>query len=199
MLTIHTMALGAYETNCYIVHHPESPECVVIDPGYDPEYILDFMKKYYLTAKAIFLTHGHFDHVGGVKQLAEAFGCPVYIHSAELTLPETMTGGPLYCNHYYDHGDAPVIGGVVYQIFHTPGHTPGCVCIQAENYLFTGDTLFAGSCGRVDFPGSSPEAMERSLAMLAAIPGDMVVLPGHGEISSLMEERRFNPYLKDLL
>jgi len=198
MLSIHTMALGYLQTNCYIVHEPESPQCVIIDPGYDPEYILDFMQKYHLTGAAIFLTHGHFDHVGGARKLAESFGCPVYLHSAELTLPAQMTGGPLFCTQHYDHGDILTFGGVSYQVFHTPGHSPGSVCLLAENYIFSGDTLFAGSCGRVDFPGSSPEDMLGSLAMLAAIPGDMVVLPGHGEISSLIEERRYNPYLQDL-
>ena len=157
-MIIHKMPLGSYQTNTYIVKAREDgTECVVIDPGYEADTILDYLNAQGLTARAILLTHGHFDHVGAVKELAAETGCQVYIHPAEATLPPMMTAGPLYYTHTYSEGDTiRPIDGMELTVLHTPGHTPGSVCLLYGQHLFSGDTLFQGSCGRVDFPGGSP-------------------------------------------
>ena len=196
MLNIHTLTLGAYGTNCYIVHDSASKACCVIDPGYTPEKVLSKVKALGLTVEAILLTHGHFDHVGGVKEIAAETGCDVYLCADELTMPPQMTAGPLYYTKTYGEGDTLHLAGLTISVIRTPGHTPGSVCLLIDDTMFSGDTLFAGSCGRTDFPGGSMKQMMASLARLAALPGDYRVLPGHMEPSTLDRERRFNPYMQ---
>lgn len=195
MLHIETYPLGSYQTNCYIVYEDESPDCIVIDPGFEPDTVLLAIKGLKKNLAAILLTHGHFDHVGAVKLLAADTDCKVYIHENDLSLPATLTAGPLYYTHTYGEGDTLKIAGVTIRVLHTPGHTPGCVCLLAEDNLFSGDTLFRDSCGRTDLPGGNGAELFKSLRRLAALPGDYRVLPGHGMESTLEEERENNPYM----
>jgi glyoxylase-like metal-dependent hydrolase (beta-lactamase superfamily II) len=172
----------------------------VIDPGDQPEKILSFLQEKALQPEAVLLTHGHFDHVGAVAALAAEVGCPVYLHPAEQQLPPMMTAGAIPFTHTYGEGDRLTLAGIELQVLHTPGHTPGSVCLLANGqYLFSGDTLFAGSCGRVDFPGSSPADMRNSLARLAGICQPLAVYPGHAESTTLEAEKQYNPYLKGML
>ena len=196
MLNIHTLALGAYQTNCYLVWGEDSPSCVVIDPGYEPETVLDEVKKLGKEISAILLTHGHFDHVGGVKDIVAETGCKVYLCDADLSMPPQMTAGPLYYTNTYSDGSFVEEAGLSFKVLHTPGHTPGSVCLMCENVLFSGDTLFWGSCGRTDLPGGSWSTIQASLKRLAELPGDYDVYPGHGDATKLSFERNFNPYLR---
>ena len=196
MLHIETMPLGAYQTNCYIVWGEGSDDCIVIDPGYSPEQVMLEAEDLGKTISAILLTHGHFDHVGGVRGIAERLGCPVYLHEAELSQPEQMTAGPLHYTCTYGEGDTLHLAGLTIRVLHTPGHTPGSVCLLAGSTLFAGDTLFQSSIGRTDFPGGSFAQMQKSLGRLKALPGDFRVLPGHGPETTLDEERKYNPYLQ---
>lgn len=196
MLTLHTLPLGAYQTNCYILHQEDSSSCVVIDPGYTPEVILDFLAGKGLNLEAILLTHGHFDHVGAVRDLAAETGCQVCLNPDDLSMPPRMTAGPLYYTDTYSDGDTLSPAGIPFQVLSTPGHTPGSVCLIAENYLFSGDTLFAGSRGRTDLPGGSTRAILESLRRLAALPQDYSVHPGHGESTTLAWEKQYNPYMR---
>ena len=196
MLALHTLPLGAYQTNCYILHQEDSSSCVVIDPGYTPEVILDFLAGKGLKLEAILLTHGHFDHVGAVRDLAAETGCKVYLNPDDLSMPPRMTAGPLYYTDTYSDGDTLSPAGIPFQVLSTPGHTPGSVCLIAENYLFSGDTLFAGSRGRTDLPGGSTRAIRESLRRLAALPQDYSVHPGHGESTTLAWEKQYNPYMR---
>ena len=195
-MEVKTMPLGAYQTNCYLAWGDNADSCVVIDPGYTPEIILSEAKKQNKTIAAVLLTHGHFDHVGGVRELAERVGCPVYIHEQELSLPESFTAGPLYYTNTYGEGDVLELSNLSIRVLHTPGHTPGSVCLMAEDILFSGDTLFQDSIGRTDFPGGSFGQMQKSLQRLKALPGDYRVLPGHGPATTLDEGRKYNPYLQ---
>ena len=196
MLNLKPLALGAYQTNCYLVWDETSPTCVVIDPGYEPETVLNEVKKLGKEIAAILLTHGHFDHVGGVKDLAAETGCKVYLNEAELSMPPQMTAGSLYYTNLYAEGDFVEAAGLSFKVLHTPGHTPGSVCLCCENALFSGDTLFWGSCGRTDLPGGSWSTIRTSLKRLADLPGDYDVYPGHGDSTTLSFERKMNPYMQ---
>ena len=196
MLKTYALALGAYQTNCYIIHDEASKTCCVIDPGYDADIILDKLDSLGLSPEAILLTHGHFDHVGAVKELAAETGCQVYIHAADLSMPPMMTAGPLYYTKTYAEGTRLKLAGLDISVLHTPGHTPGSVCLLCGTSLFSGDTLFQGSCGRTDLPGGDWATILQSLKRLAAIEGNLWVFPGHGGSTTLRDEKRYNPYMR---
>ena len=196
MLNVHALVLGAYQTNCYIIHDDASKTCCVIDPGYQSEDILDKLTDLGLTLEAILLTHGHFDHVGAVRDLVADTGCAVYLCAEDLNMPANLTAGQLYYTNTYAEGSQLHLAGLDITVLHTPGHTPGSVCLLVDNTLFAGDTLFAGSCGRTDLPGGSWDQMQQSLARLSQIEANLWVLPGHGESTTLNEEKRHNPYLR---
>ena len=195
MLKVHALTLGAYQVNCYIIHDEESPLCCVIDPGYEADTILDKLSELGLTLEAILLTHGHFDHVGAVRDLAADTGCQVWLCAEDLALPTNLTAGPLCYTNTYAEGTTLHLAGLDISVLQTPGHTPGSVCLMTENTLFSGDTLFAGSCGRTDLPGGSWEQMRSSLKRLSEIEANLWVLPGHGESTMLESEKKYNPYL----
>ena len=191
---ITKLTLGLYQVNTYLLFN-DAGEALVIDPGYEADAILDALEG--KTLKAIVLTHGHFDHVGAVKELVAETGCEVYIHAAEATLPPMMTAGELYYTRTYAEGDTVTpISGVELKVLHTPGHTPGSVCLLWGDQMFSGDTLFEGSCGRVDFPGGDPQEMLKSLHRLASLQAEYQVHPGHGESTTLNREKGYNPYLR---
>ena len=195
MINMKQMPLGAYQTNCYLVWGEDSPTCVVIDPGYEPERVLSEVARLNKTIEAVLLTHGHFDHVGAVKEIHAATGCKVYLHTADLVLPEKLTAGPLFYTHSYGEGDTLNLAGLTIDVIHTPGHTPGSVCLLMGNEMFSGDTLFACSFGRTDLPGGDPRKMMESLRRLASLQGNFFIHPGHGGSTTLDAEKRFNPYM----
>ena len=196
MLNIHTLTLGLYQTNCYIVHKEGSKQCIVIDPGYDAATILGRAALLGLEIEAILLTHGHFDHVGAVASLAADTDCRVFLKEEELSLPGAMTAGPLFYTDLYDGTGMLSVANLDIKVLHTPGHTPGSVCLIIADAMFSGDTLFAGSMGRCDFPGSNIFDMRKSLKKLRELPGDYRVFPGHAEATTLEFERKTNPYLR---
>ena len=193
IMNIQTLILGPLQVNCYIVY--ANRKCLIIDPGFEPERILAACEKLGLTIEAILLTHGHFDHVGGVKKIAEKTGCRVFLHPEEQKLPPYITSGKLFYTDTYGEGAVISLADLRFTVLHTPGHTPGSVCLRFEDALFTGDTLFAGSCGRTDLPGGSFATIKASLRRLAQIPENLAVYPGHGESTTLEQERQNNPYL----
>ena len=193
MVSFDTLPLGAYQTNCYILKN--EGKALVIDPGYEPETVFAHLRRENLTLEAILLTHGHFDHVGAVKKLAAKTQCRVYIHPAENTMPSMLTAGALHYTHTYGEGDVLDLAGLSIRVLSTPGHTPGSVCLLCQNVLFSGDTLFAGSCGRTDLPGGDWATIQRSLRRLSEIEADLTVCPGHGEATSLSREKATNPYM----
>ncbi len=195
-MEIKVFPVGAYQTNCYMAYSDGSDSCVIIDPGYDSEYLLQQLRRENKTLAAILLTHGHFDHVGGVKYLAAETDCKVYICAEDLTMNPAFTAGPICYTDTYREGDILNLSGLTLQVLHTPGHTPGSVCLLCEDVLFSGDTLFAGTCGRTDLPGGDYATILRSLNRLASLPGDLKVLPGHGDCSSLEAERHTNPFMQ---
>lgn len=195
MLHIKALPLGIYQTNCYFVHADDSETCVVIDPGSDPDAVMEYAESIGKTIEAILLTHGHFDHVGAVKAIAADTDCKVFLCADELQMPEQITAGRLYYTDTYDEGSVLNLAGTTFHVLHTPGHTPGSVCLMCEDVIFSGDTLFAGSRGRTDMPCGSTSDILKSLSRLSALPGDFTVYPGHGGATRLSHERQANPFL----
>ena len=203
MVNVLALPLGDYQTNTYLVHDSSVKTCVVIDPGYEAGVILEKAQALGLTIEAILLTHGHFDHVGAVREIAEKTHCALYMHRADwekAPAPINSYLYPLANDDFVDitfcaEGDTIQAAGVSFTVLETPGHTEGSVCYVCPEAMFTGDTLFAGSCGRTDLPGGDSRAMAASLKRLAAREGDAHIFPGHGEKSTLSQEKRSNPYL----
>ena len=196
MLNSTRLPLGVYQANCYIIREENSTSCCVLDPGGEAKKVLEFMQVRDLTLDAILLTHGHFDHVGAVKDLHEATGCKVYLCAEDLSMPAKWTAGDLFYTDTYTEGDVLELSGLTIRILHTPGHTPGSVCLLVDDTLYTGDTLFARSCGRTDLPGGDSQVILRSLRRLNDLEGDYTVCPGHSGSTTLSLEREYNPFMK---
>ena len=196
MLQMKTLPLGEYQTNCYLLWNEGSEECIVIDPGYEPDTVLLQTRLIKKKIAAILLTHGHFDHVGGVRAIAEQTGCAVYLQENDLSVPHRFTAGPLFYTDTYAEGDVLELAGLQLRVLQTPGHTPGCVCLLCEDHMFSGDTLFMDSCGRTDLPGGNHATIMQSLKRLRDLPGNYAVHPGHGPSTTLDDERKWNPYLR---
>ena len=206
---VSRLVLGPLETNCWIVADDRDGPAAVIDPADDARAILSALGE--RVVAAIVLTHAHFDHIGAVRDLIAATGAPLLIHSADAPdlADETTTGGAMFGfsqtapapDRTLCDGEDIEIGEVHLMVLHTPGHTPGGICLFAEDpsggapHLFAGDTLFAGSVGRTDFPGGDARVLSRSIAtQLAVLPAETIVHPGHGPDTTIGRERRVNPF-----
>ena len=201
-MNIKTIPVGQLETNCYVVVNEETLACVVIDPGDESNAIMDYIESNRLRCEAIMLTHGHFDHVGAVNEILEQTGCALYINPRDEGYEVGKSGMKFKMpegGKYYDDGDIIVEAGLEFKVLATPGHTPGSVCLICGGALFTGDTLFRGSCGRTDLPGGSMREEMRSLKKICELEGDYEVYPGHMDSSSLERERRFNHYCREAM
>jgi glyoxylase-like metal-dependent hydrolase (beta-lactamase superfamily II) len=204
-LNVITLPVGIIEANCYIVSADASDEAVVIDPGGDADTILQAVGSQGLRVALILDTHGHPDHTAANRAVKEATGARLLVHEADQELIEgdgrqwALTGlehVPSQADGTFSDGDELRVGDLTLRIYNTPGHTPGSCCIAANGVVFTGDTLFAGSIGRTDFPGGDPPAMKLSLARIIELfPDETVLYPGHGEATTLGEEKQTNPWL----
>ena len=200
-MKIRVLQVGPIGTNCYLLEDETTNAAAIIDPGGEGGRILDLIQADGMDVKLILLTHAHFDHTGGVAELHKALpDVPVYLHPADAELLGSPVfpaiGGPTVP---YDDGDTLTLGSLTISVLHTPGHTPGGVCLKVGDALFTGDTLFQGSMGRTDFAGGSYEQIMASLKRLAALPGDYHVLPGHMGTSTLEAERKSNYYMQEAM
>lgn len=202
-MKIKSMQVGELATNCYILVDETEKKAAVIDPGDEADRILAELNKLDAQVEYILLTHGHFDHIGAVVQLHQALPqTKVYLHRADSrgtgfhVVPLADQVADLL---YYDDGDTLTLGSLTIHVIHTPGHTPGGVTLRVEDVLFTGDTLFAGSMGRSDFPGGNTAQLFASLKKLAQLEGDYRVLPGHDMTTTLDRERRSNVFMLEAL
>ncbi len=202
-MKVSVMQVGPIGTNCYLLQDEESGLLAVIDPGDDWERILHQIKKLGGEVKYILLTHGHYDHTTAVPDLVKVLpGVQVYIHQADANGAGSQLfplASQVQDLNYYDEGDTLTLGSLTIEVLHTPGHSKGSVTLKVGDVLFTGDTLFCGSCGRTDLRGGSYEEIMVSLKRLGELEGDFHVCPGHDRTSTLERERKYNPFLREAM
>lgn len=193
-MIIRTVRVGPIDTNCYIVGDEATKEALVIDPGDEAEKISAAIEAEKLAPRLIVNTHGHFDHVTADLKLKEKTGAALLIH--ELDLPMALLTAPLRPDRLLKDGDEIKVGTMVFSVIHTPGHTPGGICLydEKEKVLFSGDTLFYGTTGRTDLPSSSDKEMEISFKKLMALPDETKVYPGHGRPTTIGREKAGNDF-----
>jgi len=200
-MLIETFPVGMLSANCYVVNSQQTKDAIIIDPGLDfpseTQQILDHIKRGALKVKLIVNTHGHSDHISGDAVFQEKYNVPIYIHKYDAQAIEGVNKGKFPANVLLEDGSVIQFGDESLKVMHTPGHTAGCICLIGDRLVFTGDTLFAGSIGRTDFPESSANDMKRSLKKLAQLPDNFLVYPGHGPTSQMGEEKRVNPFLNN--
>lgn len=206
-MILENLVVGSYMVNCYLTGDSDTKEIIIIDPGFSPEQIIDAIETKGFVPVGIVLTHGHGDHIGAVEELIAKYNVPLYVHKFD---DELIKGGAssftkmmfgreivLKADKYLGEGDKVTVGKLEYKVHHTPGHTPGGICLVCEDAIFSGDTLFRGSIGRTDFPGGSFEQIVSSIkTKLMNYPDDTKVYPGHNNSSTIGYEKKNNPFLK---
>lgn len=198
-MNIKLLQVGPIGTNCYILCDEQAKACAVIDPGGDAARVAAAVEETGCAPCAILLTHGHYDHTGGVAELAARWpDVPVYLNRRDVYEGDAYLQQlfpPVPGARDYDEGDTVAVGGLAVEVLATPGHSEGSVTLRCGGALFCGDTLFAGSCGRTDFPGGSMKKILASLRRLGELEGNLQVYPGHMETSTLGRERETNYYM----
>lgn len=207
LLIIRKLEVGPIMANCYIVGCEETKQAAVIDPGDDADRILMTLAEAELKAKYLINTHGHFDHVGANKRMKDATGAQIAVHPddepmlSDLSKHAAMFGlktenSPSADIHLKD-GETITFGNITFEVIHTPGHSPGGICLYTPGHLFVGDTLFMGSIGRTDLPGGDYDTLISSIkTKLLNLDEKTIVYPGHGPETSIANEKRMNPFLR---
>lgn len=207
-MRISSLVVGPFQENTYLLEDRLSNEAVLIDPGDEGERIIEMVVRSGAKLMAIWVTHGHLDHVGGIAAVKRSYDVPIHLHPADLLLygEGSVRAAALYRVPFEEpppptdklqEGSVLRVGRHLFDVWHTPGHSPGHVVIRGQGVMFGGDLIFAGSIGRTDLPMGDPAAMMRSLQRVAAISGKLTIYPGHGPATELSTERASNPFLND--
>jgi glyoxylase-like metal-dependent hydrolase (beta-lactamase superfamily II) len=206
---LESRVVGPFEENAYLVIDESTTRAVLVDPGDEPDVLVAMVEKSKATLDAIWLTHAHLDHIGGIAGVRRKWNVPIYLHAADLPLyvraeqQAAMYGVPFEQpdepDYFITDGDTLRVGSVVFTVIHTPGHSPGHVVLLNDRTMIGGDLLFAGSIGRTDLPLADPARMEESLAKICELDGGIHVHPGHGPSTTIARERASNPFLNGLV
>jgi hydroxyacylglutathione hydrolase len=204
-MKFNVRAVGPFDENAYIVVDEATNRAVLIDPGAEPEQLVAMVRESGATLDAIWLTHAHLDHIGAIAGVRRQWKVPVHLHPDDLPLYERATDQadvygvafeqPENPDVELSDGDVLHVGGLRFEVIHTPGHSPGHVVFRSEDMVFGGDLLFAGSIGRTDFPLSDPRRMSASLARICELDDATIIHPGHGPSTTIGKERATNPFL----
>lgn len=206
-MKIEKFVLGSMGTNCYIILNEETKECAIVDPAICPDYFVSHIKSHGYIPKMILLTHAHFDHVMGIDGLVDEFQIPVYLHEEEMELladPSLNLSALFGASYSYQKaqglkdGETLSVANYEFRVIHTPGHTKGgcCYYCESEEVLISGDTLFCQSVGRSDFPTGSMSTLVRSIKeRLLCLPEDVKVYPGHESMTTIGDEKKYNPFI----
>ena len=205
-MILESLMTGPLQVNCYLIGCEETRQAAVVDPGGNVGEILELLNEHRLTLQLVINTHGHFDHIGGNRQLLEATDAELALHEADAPLLSRagehaaafgLNAEPSPApQRLLQGGERLQLGNLVIEVIHTPGHSPGGICLRVEDHLIVGDTLFAGSIGRTDLPGGDHQQLIDSIRQqLFGLPDQLVVHPGHGPATSLGREKLHNPFL----
>ncbi len=208
-MIFESLVVGPLEENAYVIGDEKTKEAMVVDPGDEPDRIVDVIKEKGLQVIKIVCTHTHFDHIGAVGDIRKATGAEILIHEEDMQVYATAKDQAAFWGYdiddipepdgFVDEGDEIKVGSLKFRVLHTPGHSPGGICLYGEGMLFSGDTIFKGSVGRTDFPGGSLEELKKSFRRLLDLPEDTKIYSGHGPETSVGMEKKTNFFASDFL
>jgi glyoxylase-like metal-dependent hydrolase (beta-lactamase superfamily II) len=208
-MKIQRITVGPLQSNCYVVYDEQALEALVIDPGDDARLILQSIDSKKLKILYIVCTHAHFDHIGAVAEIREKTGGKIVLHKNEIEIYEGardqgalwgfVIEQPPQPDILIDEGDELSVGDITLKVLHTPGHSPGGISLYCEGVVLTGDTVFAGSVGRTDFYGGSIEELKMSFKRIISLPPETQIFPGHGDLSTVKNEKEFNFFIQELM
>ena len=207
-MLMKSLVVGPLQVNCFVIADEKTGESMVIDPGDEPDRIIDVIKGNGLKVKYIICTHAHFDHVGGITELKDETDAKIVIHQEERELYNSAMDQAAFWGYelaplpepdmFVKEGDKIEIGHLSFEVFHSPGHSPGGISLYGEGVVFTGDTLFAGSVGRTDFYGGDINKLKKSFLRLMSLPPDTKVFCGHGPASNISREKASNFFMGEI-
>ena len=207
-MIIKKLVVGPLEENSYVAADEKTKQALVIDPGDEPDRIIELIKNNAFEVKAIICTHAHFDHIGAVGDVKKVTGAKVLIHESDMELYRGAKDQAAFWGYdlddipepdtFLNEGDEVRIGNLTFKVLHTPGHSPGGICLYGEGVVFTGDTLFHGSVGRTDFHGGDMAKLKESFKRLLGLPEDTTVFSGHGPETTIGREKRENFFITEL-
>ncbi len=208
-MILERLVVGPLETNAYIIGDEETKRAIVVDPGDEADRIIDLVREKGLVVDSIICTHTHFDHVGGIGDIRKATGAEILIHEDDLQVYETAKSQAAFWGYdiddipepdgFVDEGDNIEVGNLSFKVMHTPGHSPGGICLYGEGILISGDTIFKGSVGRTDFPGGSVEKLKKSFRHLLDLPENTKIFSGHGPETTVGMEKKTNFFVNEFL